>query len=330
VKPAHAPLALLAVLLAAAALAGLFVGTSPLAPGKVLAGLAGAGDEAARIIVQDIRLPRTLAAIATGLALGMAGAAMQGLLRNPLAEPGVLGVSATASLAATLTIFFGLAAAAPWSTPLAAVAGALAATGFLALVAARVGSVVALILVGVGVSSLAGALMSVALNFAPHPFALADLVSWMLGSVANRSMPDLALVTPLMAAGGVLLWASRRALAALTLGEESAAAVGVDLVRARLLVVCGTGLMVGASVALAGAVGFVGLVAAHLVRPWFGHDPSRTLLPAGILGGLMVVSADLAVRLAPVSGELKLGVVAALFGAPLFIWIAARRGQAHG
>ena len=277
------------------------------------------------MVVWEIRLPRAVAALVVGAALGASGAALQGLLRNPLAEPGVLGVSATAALGATFVIYYGLANADALALPLAAIAGALAATALLTAAAARVGSVVTLILLGVGLSSFAGALMALLMNLAPHPFSLSDMLNWMLGTVANRSFDDLAPAAPFLLAGLGLLFAGRRSLAALTLGEEAAAGVGLDLGRARRRVVVGAGLATGAAVSIAGAIGFVGIVAPHLVRPLVGHDPARTLAPSALLAGFMLVAADMGVRTAPTDVELKLGVVAALLGAPVFAWIAARR-----
>jgi iron complex transport system permease protein len=246
---------------------------------------------------------------------------LQGLLRNPLAEPGVLGVSTCAALFASVALFFG------WTTSVSpmAVAGALTATALIALAAVRTTSVTTLVLIGVGLSSFAGAVMALLLNLAPNPFTLADLINWTLGSVANRSFADIAAATPFLAVGaGLLLWA-RRGLWALTLGEEAAAGVGLDLRRLRIAVVIGAGAATGASVALAGAIGFVGIVAPHLVRPWVGHDPGRSLVPSALLAGLMLVVADIGVRVIPTTGELRLGVVAALVGAPLFVLIAMRR-----
>jgi iron complex transport system permease protein len=338
--PAHATrhnwrlssLLALAILLAFACAIGL--GSTPLPLDRIVRAALGLGSPGDTLVVWSIRVPRALAALITGAALGMCGAAMQGLLRNPLAEPGVLGVSASASLFATFTIFFGLAQQWIWALPMASVAGALLATLALAWVAGRVASVVGLILIGVGLSSFAGALMSLAMNFAPTPFSLSDLINWMLGSVANRSFADIGFSAPFIGVGLAVLWLNRRGLSALTLGEEAAQAVGLDLGRLRLAMVLGTGLAVGGSVALSGSIGFVGLIAAHLVRPWVGHDPGRTLLPAALMGGLIVLCADCVVRLAPTDNELKLGVVAALIGAPVFVWIAARRasgwGQGHG
>ncbi|MCY4441512.1 MAG: iron ABC transporter permease [Deltaproteobacteria bacterium] len=309
------------VALAAACL----VGSTPLGVDRVLTALVGGASAGDRVVVWEIRLPRAVAALVVGAALGASGAALQGLLRNPLAEPGILGVSATAALGATFVIYYGLGNAGALALPMAAIAGALAATALLAAAAPRVGSVVSLILVGVGLSSFAGALTALLMNLAPHPFSLSDMLNWMLGTVANRSFADLAPAAPFLAAGLVILFAGRRGLSALTLGEEAAAGVGVDLPRTRRLVVLGAGLATGAAVAIAGAIGFVGIVAPHLVRPLVNHDPARTLAPAALMAGLILVLADIGVRVAPTDTELKLGVVAALLGAPVFVWIAARR-----
>lgn len=319
--------------LAAASVAAIFaaclLGSTPLGAERVLAALLGMADSGDRTVVWAIRLPRALAAFLVGAALGISGAALQGLLRNPLAEPGVLGVSAAAALAATFSIYYGIATAASWLLPVAAILGALAATAVIALAALRTQSVVTLILVGVGLSSFAGAAMSLLVNLAPNPFSLSDMINWMLGSVANRSFHEIGLALPFMAAGAVLLLATRRGLSALTLGEEAASGIGLDLARQRILTVLGAGLATGASVALAGAIGFVGIVAPHLVRPLVGHDPARSLVPSALLAGLILVLADIGVRVAPGQAELRLGVVAALIGAPAFIWIAMRRRPLH-
>lgn len=317
-------LTLLASLLAAL-IGACFLGSTPLPADRLLAALFGGGEPGDATVVWAIRLPRALAAALVGAALGLSGAALQGLLRNPLAEPGVLGVSASAALGATFVLYYGLVDTFAHLLPLAAIAGALAATALLAIVGARTRSVVTLILVGIGLSSLAGAVMALLLSFAPNPFTLADMVTWMMGSVANRSFTDLAVSGPFLLAGAGVLIAARRGLSALTLGEEAAAGIGLDVGRQRLLVVLGAGLATGASVAIAGAVGFVGIVAPHLVRPLTGHDPARSLLPSALLAGLLLVLADILVRVLPTAAELKLGVVVALVGAPIFVWIAARR-----
>lgn len=317
---------LLAALLLIAALLALMTGTDGISP-ALLAGWLTGSDPAAVIIITDIRLPRVLAAAVVGAALGLCGAALQALTRNPLAEPGILGVSAAATLGATLTLYFGLAAASPWVLPAGAIAGAALVTALLASAAVRTQGMASLILIGVGLSSLCGALMALILNFAPNPFSLSDLVNWTLGSVANRSLGDLAVSAPLILIGALFLLSQRSGLSLLSIGEAAAASHGLDIRRTRIAVIAGTGIATGAAVALAGAVGFVGIVAPHLVRPWTGHDPGRTLLPSAWLGALLLVLADLAVRLLPTDNELRLGVVAALAGAPIFTLIVLRRGR---
>ena len=308
-----------------AVVAACLLGATHIPVERLFATLFGQGSTADTLIIWQIRLPRALAAFVTGLALGASGAALQGLLRNPLAEPGILGVSASAALMATLAIFYGATTLSPWVLPISAIIGALIATAIIAIAAVRTQSVVTLILIGVGLSSFAAALMSLLLNFAPNPFTLSDMINWTLGTVANRSFEDLALAAPFLLAGLAILFTSRRGLSALTLGETAASGIGLNLQRQRILTVLGAGLATGAAVSIAGAIGFVGIVAPHLVRPFVHHDPARTLIPSALLGGLLLVMADIAVRLLPTTTELKLGVVAALIGAPAFIWIAARR-----
>lgn len=309
--------------------AACLLGSTPLPVDRVLAALFGGADVGDRLVVWSIRLPRALAAFLVGAALGLSGAALQGLLRNPLAEPGVLGVSASASLTASVSIYYGLVSLSAWVLPLAAILGAIAATGFLALAAIKTRSVVTLILIGVGLSSFAGAAMSLLLNLAPTPFSLSDMINWMLGSVANRSFNEIGFALPFLAAGSAILLLNGRGLSALTLGEDAASGVGVDLRRQRIYVVLGAGLATGASVALAGAIGFVGIIAPHLIRPFVDHDPARSLVPSALLAGLILVLSDIGVRLIPTTNELKLGVVAALIGAPIFIWIAMQRRAIH-
>ena len=323
---------LLPALVAASALAlfaACLLGSTPMSPERVLAAFFGGGDAGDRLVIWQIRLPRALAAYMVGASLGISGAALQGLLRNPLAEPGVLGVSATASLAATFSLYYGLVALSPWILPLSAILGALAATGLITLAAIRTRSVVTLILIGVGLSSFAGAAMSLLMNLAPNPFSLADMINWMLGSVANRSFREIGLAAPFILVGAAILLASRRGLSALTLGEEAASGVGLNLRAQRILTVLGAGLATGGSVALAGAIGFVGIVAPHVIRPFVGHDPARSLVPSAMFAGLILVLADIGVRIIPTSNELKLGVVAALIGAPAFVWIAIRRRSSN-
>ena len=315
----------LALSLVVAIILSLLLGSVPLPMDRILSALAFQASAGDQLVVWDIRLPRSLAAALVGAALGISGAALQGLLRNPLAEPGILGVSATAALFASTTLYFGLATQIAFALPIAAVTGALLATALVAVAALRNQSVITLILIGVGLSSFSAALMALLMNLAPNPFSLADMVNWMLGSVANRSFDDLLFAAPLAMIGMLILFASRHGLAALSLGEETAAGLGVDLSKQRLAMILGTGLATGAAVALAGAIGFVGIVAPHLLRPFVRFDASRLLVPSALLGALLLVLADIGVRVIPTDFELKLGVVASLIGAPVFIWIAAKR-----
>lgn len=312
--------------------AGLFglsalVGSAPLTVGDTLAALSGQGEAAVRAIVWELRLPRAAAAFAVGAALGLAGAAMQGLLQNPLAEPGVLGVSAFSALGAVIAIFFGLAAVSSLAVPFAAILGAGVSMLILTFAALRGAGSVTLLLIGIGLSAFAGALMSLALNMAPNPYSLSDLVNWMMGSVANRSWADIALGAPGWLIGAALIFLAAPGLRALTLGDETAASLGADPRRIRLLVIGGTSLLTGASVATAGTIGFVGIVAPHIIRPFVNSDPQRLLIPSALFAGIILMAADLAIRILPFQQELKLGVAAALIGGPVFIWIAARLGR---
>ena len=319
---------LMPTLIAASVLAILsacLLGSTALPADRLLAALFGGAEAGDRLVVWQIRLPRAIAAYIVGAALGISGAALQGLLRNPLAEPGVLGVSASASLMATFALYYGIASITPWALPIAAIIGALTATALITIAALRTQSVVTLILIGVGLSSFAGAAMSLLMNLAPNPFSLSDMINWMLGSVANRSFDEITLAAPFILAGGATLFATRRGLSALTLGEEAAAGIGLNLRRQQIFTVVGAGLATGGAVALAGAIGFVGIVAPHIIRPFVGHDPARSLVPSALFSGLILVVADIFVRLMPTSAELKLGVVAALIGAPAFVWIAMQR-----
>lgn len=302
------------------------VGSADLGLEATLSALMGQGTEAARIIVWEIRMPRAVAAFGVGAALGLSGAGLQGLLQNPLAGPGVLGVSAFASLGAVIAIYFGLAAAGSYAVPLAAILFSAIAVALLLFASGRGASTVTLLLVGIGLSSLAGALTSLALNLAPNPYSLSDLINWMLGSVANRSWVDVGIALPAWGLGAAAVIVAGPSLRVLSLGEETAATLGANPARARLLIIVGTSLLAGASVAVAGTIGFVGMVAPHIVRPLVKHDPQRVLLPSALAAGAMLLGADVLIRVLPFAQELKLGVAAALFGAPVFIWIASRLG----
>lgn len=277
-------------------------------------------------VLWSLRLPRGATAAAVGAALGLAGAAMQGLLRNPLADPGVLGVSAFSGLGASLAIVAGLGGLVG-VVEAGAMAGALFCAAVLAFVAARLREPEALILFGVALSAFAGAATSLVFNLSPSPITTTEVLAWLLGSVENRSWRDLLWFAAPAAAGvGLCLYAGR-GLRALTLGEETAALSGLPMTRMRTAAVVGAALLAGASVAIAGVIGFVGLAAPHMVRAFWSRDPERILWPSALAGGLLLVTADLLGRLTPTEQPLRLGVVTALVGAPIFAVIAWRAAR---
>jgi iron complex transport system permease protein len=275
-------------------------------------------DPITRIVFVELRVPRALLAIVIGAALGMSGAAMQSYLRNPLADPGTLGVSAMAALGAVLSIFFGIAGIHPWALPLCGVAGGILAMAALLLLAGRSASVLTLVLSGVILSSLAVAGISLALSLSPSPWAANEIIRWMLGALTDRSLDDLTLATPMIVVGATLVLLCREALNALTLGEVGAQSLGINVKRTQWMLCLGMGLMVGASVAVTGIIGFVGLVMPHLLRPLLGSKPSALLIPSAIGGAALVLAGDIVVRLLPGGSELQLGVVMSLVGAPFF------------
>jgi len=280
--------------------------------------------DAIALIMQEIRLPRALLGLMVGATLGLSGAVLQGYLRNPLAEPALIGVSASASLGAVLAIYTGLSTVFPLSLPLAALAASVVAVLIVQAMAGRRGSVLTLILAGVAVSSFAGAMTSLALNLSSNPFAAQEIMFWMLGSLTDRSMTHVWVALPFILAGWAALLTLGRALDALTLGGDTAASLGIDMRRVQFLAVFGTAASVGAATAVSGAIGFVGLVVPHLLRPLTGGRPSR-LLPASALGGASVVlAADILVRIVAPERELKLGVLTAIVGAPFFLWLVWR------
>ncbi len=304
--------------------AGLFTlslvtGFTPVSAQHSLAALLRDDGTPLTVVMREIRLPRALLAVMIGASLGLAGAAMQGYLRNPLAEPGLIGVSAAAGLGAVLTLQTGVAAAFALALPLGALTSALLAVGLILALAGPRGSSLTLILAGIAVSALASALTSLVLNLSPNPFAAAEIIFWMLGSLADRSFNHVWIALPFMALGWVLLAGLGRGLDALTLGEDAAAALGINLNRLRLALVIGTAASVGAATAVAGAIGFVGLVVPHVLRRFVGARPSALLWASALGGAAMVLAADIAVRLLLPDRDLKLGVLMALVGAPLFL-----------
>ena len=309
----------LIALVAALVLASLATGPSQTATLAELSALILGGDGPLQLVMREIRLPRALLGLMIGASLGLAGAALQGYLRNPLAEPGLIGVSGSAALGAVLAIHTGLAAAFTLALPLSALAGAGAGVLLVLMLAGPRGASITLILAGIAISALAAALTSLVLNLSPNPYAASEIVFWMMGSLADRSMSHVWLALPLMLAGGAALLSLGRGLDALTLGEDAAAAMGIRLARLRLVLVLGTACAVGAATAVAGAIGFVGLVVPHLLRPAVGARPSRLLWASALGGAAMVLAADLAVRLILPERDLKLGVLTAIVGAPLFL-----------
>jgi iron complex transport system permease protein len=320
----------LLIALTAAFAASLVVGPAGVGVPGLFGDLDARAGEAARLIFLELRLPRALLGALIGAALGASGAALQGLMRNPLADPGVIGVSSAASLGAVLAIYWGASLAAPLVLPIAAIGMAAVAAVLLLGLSTR-GDVHTLILAGIALSSLAGALTALALNLSPSPYAAMEIVSWLLGSVSDRSMEHVWMAAPFVAAGGLCIALSARSLDALSLGEEAAVSLGVDLRRVSALVVTGAALMVGASAAVAGVIGFVGLVAPHVMRPLVQHRPSSLLPASALAGAILVLLADTLVRVIPTSAELRLGVATALIGAPLFVWLVLRsRGEGAG
>jgi iron complex transport system permease protein len=314
----------LALLVATLAVASLAIGPAPLSPWQAARALVFDLGSAS-VIVREIRLPRTLLAVIIGWIYGISGAALQGLLRNPLADPAVFGAPQAAALGAVLVLYFGIAGALSWVLPLAAIAGALLSIGLVVAAAGRDATIVVLVLAGLAVATLASAATSLAISLSPNPFAVTEIVFWLLGSLEDRSSVHLVLATPFIILASALLLAAAPGLRALALGEETAASLGIGVAPLRLSVVLAAAIGTGASVAVAGAIGFVGLVAPHLVRPFVGYDPARTLVPAGLAGAALLLAADCAVRLIPSDVEVKIGVLTALLGVPFFLWIIARR-----
>jgi iron complex transport system permease protein len=300
-----------------------FLGPSHIAAARLLDGLVhGHGMEG--VIAREIRLPRAGLALVIGAALGASGAALQGLFRNPLAEPGVTGVTSSAGLGAVVALYFGFAAAAPALLPAFAVAGALGSALLLYTLSRSGAGVMALVLAGVAIASLATALTALALSFAANPYAMSEMVLWMMGSLKDRTLTDLAFAVPLVGLGIALLLSAARGLDALTLGEDAAHSLGIDVASVRGRVVVGVALATGAATAAAGAVSFVGLVVPHLLRPFYGYRPARLIWPSALGGAVLVAASDVLVRSIDPSEQLRLGVVTALLGAPFFFWLILR------
>ncbi|WP_129776677.1 FecCD family ABC transporter permease [Peristeroidobacter soli] len=277
-----------------------------------------AQDTISRVILLELRLPRAILGVLVGASLGLAGAAMQGYLRNALAEPGTLGVSAMAALGAVLSIFFNIAGLHPWVLPICGVIGGMTAMAALFILSGMAASVLTLVLSGIILSALAIAGISLALSLSPSPWASQEIVRWMLGGLTDRSFDELTIAAPLIVVGCIAVLGCRRALDALTLGESGARSLGIDLNRAQWQLAFGIGLIVGGSTAVTGVIGFVGLIVPHLMRPLVGSRPGALLVPSAIGGAALVLAGDIVVRLLPGGSELELGVVMSLIGAPFF------------
>ena len=322
-SPSRSLFALLAVLVVSAAVS-LWAGHVSISPRVLWDAVLGHGDPLIRLIFWEIRVPRLLLGLLVGGSLGLAGAAMQGLLRNPLVEPGLLGVSAGAALGAVLAFYSGASVLFSYSLPLAGMVGAVVAVLLVLLLAGRDGSIQSLILAGVAVSAVCGALTSLVLNLSPNPYAAMEIVFWLLGSLEDRTTQHVALVAPPILLGAGLLLSCANGLRALSLGEDTARSLGFRPARIRVIAIAGSALAVGAAVSVTGAIGFVGLVVPHLLRPLVKGDPGR-LLPFSALGGaVLLLWADILVRLLPTQQELKLGVVTALVGTPVFVALLIR------
>lgn len=316
-KALNIALVALALLLS---MASLTVGPAGLNSEQIFTALGGGGDAIVRSIVFELRLPRALLALIVGAMLGMAGAALQGYLRNPLAEPSVLGASNMAALGAVIAFYYGLAATWPLILPVMAVCGAVIALIPLTILSRRSESPLALILAGIAISTLAGAMISLALNLSPNPFAAMEIMTWLLGSLEDRSIAHVWIALPCVLLGGALLLWDARALDALTLGEDGAHSLGVRLDRVRLRMLLGVGIGVGGAVAVAGAIGFIGLIVPHLLRPLTDKSPGSLLVPSALGGAVLLSAADILVRIIPSTNELKLGVVTAFLGVPVFFY----------
>ena len=307
----------------------LFVGSNPIPVIQALQESFADDQSVFALILTEVRLPRTLIALVCGATLGVCGAAMQGLLRNPLASPDLIGSASGAALGAVIVLYFGLVSIFSLALPLGGMLGSLVATLLVYLLSGRQAGTVTLILAGVAVNALTFAMISLLLNFAPSPYAVQEIVLWMLGSLANHSLPDLWVMLPGTLLGWLLLLGCSRQLDALTLGEETAHSMGIDLFRLRWRIFLAVALAVGSAVSITGSIGFVGLVVPHLLRPLVGHQPGRLMSVSALAGAALLLAADIAVRLFPTTTEIKVGVVTSLVGAPFFLYLIlkTRRSQ---
>src|SRR3954464_8593206 len=320
----------LATLAALLALGSLGTGPVRLSPLTVIDALLGGGTDTQRIIVGEIRLPRMILGLAIGAILGRSGAALQGLLRNPLASPSLFGAPQSAAFGAVLMIALGWADVRSYALPVAGITMAFASVFVLLGIAGRSAGLLLLILSGLAISSLAGAATALVMNLSSNPFAALEIAFWLLGSLEDRSFRHVMLALPFIVAGAIVLISQRSAFRALSLGEETAQSLGVDVGRLRLLVIAGVALGVGGAVAVSGTIGFIGLVAPHLVRPLIGHDPARLLIPSALTGAALLLAADIAVRIIPSTTDIKVGVLTSIIGVPFFLYLIVRERRSLG
>jgi iron complex transport system permease protein len=320
----------LAVLVALLAVVSLGIGPVRLPPLTVIDALFGGATDTQQIIVREIRLPRMILALAIGAILGMSGAALQGLLRNPLASPSLFGAPQSAAFGAVLMISLGLADVRSYALPVAGIAMAFLSVFVLLGIAGRRAGLLLLILSGLAISSLAGAATALVMNLSPNPFAALEIAFWLLGSLEDRSFRHVTLALPFIVAGAVVLMSQRSAFRTLSLGEETAQSLGVHVGRLRLLVIAGVALGVGGAVAVSGTIGFIGLVAPHLVRPMIGYDPARLLVPSALTGAALLLAADIAVRIIPSTTDIKVGVLTSIIGVPFFLYLIVRERRSLG
>jgi iron complex transport system permease protein len=320
----------LAALVVLLALGSLGIGPVRLSPLTVIDALFGGGTDTQRIIVGEIRLPRMILGLAIGAILGLSGAALQGLLRNPLASPSLFGAPQSAAFGAVLMIALGWADVRSYALPVAGITMAFASVFVLLGIAGRSAGLLLLILSGLAISSLAGAATALVMNLSSNPFAALEIAFWLLGSLEDRSFRHVMLALPFIVAGAIVLISQRNAFRALSLGEETAQSLGVDVGRLRLLVIAGVALGVGGAVAVSGTIGFIGLVAPHLVRPLIGHDPARLLIPSALAGAALLLAADIAVRIIPSTSDIKVGALTSIIGVPFFLYLIVRERRALG
>ena len=311
-------------------LVSLGIGPVRLSPLTVIDALFGGGSDVQQTIVREIRLPRMILGVGIGAILGLSGAALQGLLRNPLASPSLFGAPQSAAFGAVLVIALGLADVRSYALPVAAIAAAFTSVFVLLAIAGRNAGLLILILAGLAISSLAGAATALVMNLSSNPFVVLEIAFWLLGSLDDRSFRHVMLALPFIVAGAIILLSQRNAFRVLSLGEETAQSLGVDVGWLRLTVISGVALGVGGAVAVSGSIGFIGLVAPHLMRPLIGHDPTRLLVPSALTGSALLLAADIAVRIIPSTSDIKVGVLTSIIGVPFFLYLIMRERRALG